>query len=80
MKNLKDILVENKVDDAIENALSMMNTIEDIEALGESFGNKYSKDILHSLEEFVDGVEIVMKDQKFIDKVSKIRQFITSLK
>lgn len=62
MKNLYTILNENKVDDAIDNALSMMRTMEDVEALGEAFGKKYGDNTVYAIIDFLDGVEFACKN------------------
>ena len=73
MKSLKDKIYENKVDDAIDNTLAMFTTAEDIEALGESFGQKYNSWIGGALEEFLDGVELKVKDDNKKDLIRKLR-------
>lgn len=69
MKNLYTILNENKVDDAIDNALSMMRTMEDVEALGESFGKKYAENTVSAIIEFLDGVEFACKNNSEVSSV-----------
>jgi len=73
MKSLKDKIYENKVDDAIEKTLSMFTTSEDIEALGESFGQKYNSWIGEALEEFLDGVELKVEDENKKGLIRKLR-------
>ena len=72
MKTLKDIINENKIDDAIDTALKMMQTVDDIEALGEAFGKKYQNSILESLKDFLYSVSSVTKKQNIKDKIDSL--------
>lgn len=76
MKDIVTKINENRTDDAISNAFKLMNTSEDIEALGEEFGRKYSKDLFGALVEFLDGIEVVTKDDTVKDKVIELRNYI----
>ena len=76
MKKIVNFINENKTDDAINNVFKLMNTSEDIEALGEAFARKYSKNVLSALVEFFDGMEIVIKDDNVQKQIIKLRNEI----
>ena len=76
MKHIINFINENKTDNAIDNVFKLMNTSEDIEALGEAFAHKYSKNILSALVEFFDGMEIVIKDDNIQKQIIKLRNEI----
>lgn len=76
MKDILNYINENKTDNAIEAALNVMNTSEDIEALGEAFGKKYENNVLSALVEFLDGLEVVVKDDNAQKTIIKLRNEI----
>lgn len=76
MKPLNDYLTENQLDKQILSTIGGLQTMDDVEYLGETFGVKYSDHIGEALVEFLDGVAQTAgrNDSRVYDAIENLRK------